>query len=152
MSRELGADERLQRAAWILLSALLGAVALGLFGRGGPLSDVEAAAPDGSLTIGYQRFVRYHSPDELTVSLDARGRQSSLWLDVEYAQRIGIEHVTPEPDQVISEGNALRFVFHTTPGTRLRATFDYSSRRYGPLQGWAGAGRARVPIRQFTYP
>ncbi|KFI07504.1 hypothetical protein JN27_07805 [Massilia sp. BSC265] len=153
MSRELGADATLQRAAWILLSVLLAAVALGLFGRGGPLSDVELAAPDGSLALGYQRFIRYHSPDELTVSVLAQGQETSIWLDAQYAGQIQIERVTPEPAQVVSEGGALRFVFHTTPGARLRATFHFASQHYGPLEGWAAAGRGpRVPIRQLTYP
>lgn len=153
VARKLGADETLQRTAWILLSALLAAVALGLFGRGGPLSDVQAAARDGSLALAYQRFIRYHSPDELTVTLPAGGTTASVLLDGRYVARIEIEHVTPEPERVVSEGDALRFHFHTTPGSRLRATFHYSARHYGSLEGWiAAGGGTRVPIRQFTYP
>lgn len=153
VSRELGAEALLQRAAWILLSVLLAAIALGLFGRGGPLSDVKLAAPDKSLVLEYQRFIRYHSPDDLTVSVLAQGRKTSLSLDAQYARQIAIERVTPEPEQVASEGDALRFVFHTTPGTPLRASFHFASKHYVPLDGWVAASRGpRVPIRQFTYP
>lgn len=153
MSRELGADATLQRAAWMLLTILLAAIALGLFGRGGPLSDVEAVAPDGTLALVYQRFNRYHSPDALSVTVPARGARTSLSLDAEYARQVDIERVTPEPERVVSEDGALRFVFRTTPGSVLRATFRYTPAQYGPLRGWVAAGSGKlVPIRQFTYP
>lgn len=153
VARTLGADALLQRTAWILLSALLAAIALGLLGRGGPLSDVDAASPDGELTISYQRFIRYHSPDEMSVTLRAHGPETGVRLDQDYAGQVDIDSVTPEPARVIGADGALRFVFHSTPGAPLRITFQYSAQHYGPLDGWIAADKgARLPIRQFTYP
>lgn len=58
-----------------------------------------------------------------------------MLLDGRYAGLIKIEHVTPEPERVVSEGGALRFYFHTTPGIRLPATGLDRRRRHGATCG-----------------
>ena len=61
-----------QRIAWLVLTALLAAVALGLFGRGGPLSTSQVRSADGATQVDYQRFIRNHSADTLRISALAR--------------------------------------------------------------------------------
>lgn len=142
-----------QRIAVVALTALLVVIALGLFGRGGPLSETEENAEGGAMRVRYDRFLRNHSPDELEVTARARADELRLRLDSEYVRRIELQEVTPQPERVVAEPGALVFVFHVRPGAELHAAFHFSPDGPGLLKGWAQAGDApRRPIAQFVYP
>jgi hypothetical protein len=143
----------LQRIAWWLLLTLLAAIGLGLFGRGGPLSEMRLGSRDGALQIELDRFIRYHSPDTLTVIVVAHADKTPIRLDARYLDRIQIEHITPQPAREIGGGAAVTYVFDTRPGERLSATFHISADRYGRLAGWVeSADGNRVDFSQFAYP
>lgn len=142
-----------QRIAWVMLSGLLVAVALGLFGRGGPISTKQAASPDGILQVEYERFMRYHSPDRLHLRIKATSEQVRLNIEGHYARQMQIERITPEPEQEIGEDGVVTFVFATTPPADLHATFHFAPQKYGSMEGWiALPGSARIPVRHFVYP
>jgi hypothetical protein len=143
----------LQRIAWWLLLALLGAIGMGLFGRGGPLSELRLGSRDGALVVELDRFIRYHSPDSLTVKVMAHTDKTPVRLDASYLGRIQIEHITPQPARAIGGGAAVTYVFDTRPGERLSATFHFSADKYGHLAGWVESeDGSRVDFRQFVYP
>ena len=143
---------RLQRIVWLLLTALLIAIMLGVLGQG-VLSKTAAMSADGSLRIEYDRFMRHHSPDTLRVTMQAPGETARLSLASDYLQRLDIEKVTPQPAQVISEPGAMSFVFHARPGTRMEAVLHISPDKVGPLEGWVAVdGKPPLSFRQFVYP
>lgn len=143
----------LQRIAWWLLLALLGAIGMGLFGRGGPLSALRLGSRDGALVVELDRFIRYHSPDSLTVIVMAHTDKTPVRLDASYLGRIQIEHITPQPARAIGGGAAVTYVFDTLPGERLTATFHFSADKYGRMEGWVESeDGSRVDFRQFAYP
>lgn len=142
-----------ERVAWLALTALLLAIALGLFGRGGPLSQSIAKSADGSVQVEYDRFVRHHSPDALRVAFHASSGTASIRLDARYADRIEIEDITPQPEREIAEEGAVTYVFNTQPGTKVTATFRFSPEKYGPLEGWVAVSQGpRIPFAQFVFP
>ena len=142
-----------QRIAWLVLTALLAAVALGLFGRGGPLSTSQVRSADGATQVDYQRFIRNHSADTLRISALARDDSVRVRMDSRYARHIEMEVITPQPDRVVSEGDAIMFVFNARPSTRLEAEISFHPETIGGLNGWISVdGGPRLPFRQFVYP
>lgn len=142
-----------QRTAWALLGALLLAVALGLFGRGGPLSTVRLASPDGALRIEHQRFLRFHSPDTLQLDVRAASDTVRVALDGGYVQGLQIERVTPQPEHEVAADGATVFVFRVQPGARVRLSFHVTPQAYGRLRGWIALdGGARLPVAHFIHP
>ena len=63
---------RIQRAGWIVWSLVIIAGLIGLLGSG-PMSHKETAATDGSLKIDYDRYLHYHHPTQLTLSVGEVG-------------------------------------------------------------------------------
>lgn len=142
-----------QRVAVIALGILLVFILLGLFGRGGPLSAVEAEANGGATRIRYERFVRNHSPDKLELAALAHGDEVRVRLDGGYVKRIALRDVTPQPARVVAENDGLVFVFHARPGVELHAAFQFAPDALGPLTGWVQAdGAPRQALAQFVFP
>lgn len=144
----------MQRTAWLVLTALLVAIAFGLFGRGGPLSSMEAMSEDGSVRIEYNRFLRYHSSDVLHVSIaKSLSGNVRLKMDSVYAKHIQIERITPAPEREVGEDGAVNYVFATEPGAKLDASFHFVPQKYGKLDGWIALdGGARIALGHFVYP
>ncbi|SNS86982.1 hypothetical protein SAMN06265795_10844 [Noviherbaspirillum humi] len=142
-----------ERVAWVVLAAFLMAIAFGLFGRGGPLSDSEAVSADRDIGIEYQRFVRHHTSDTLRIRVDAKADTVRLKVSADYLRRIQIEQVTPPPQRVVMEKGALVYEFNARPGSIHDITFDFMPEGIGSLPGWiALEGRSRLSFEQFVYP
>jgi len=143
-----------QRVAWALLTALLIAVALGLFGRGGPMSKVEARSEDGMFSIEYDRFLRHHSPDVLRVTVRKAGAPLvRIRMDSIYARDIHIERITPDPEREIGADGTVTYVFRTRPDAELEASFHFTPEKHGKLEGWIALDDgARHSLTQFIYP
>ena len=143
----------LQRVAWLLFTALLACIMLGLFGRGGPISRVESESDDGLLQVEYERFIRNHSPDKLQLTIQARSDTVRVRLDGEYVRRIQIDQVIPQPERVIGEEGAITYVFNTRASASMRAAIHFSPDHIGKLDGWIAVdGQPRQAFSQFVYP
>ncbi|HYD93816.1 MAG TPA: hypothetical protein VEC01_00725 [Noviherbaspirillum sp.] len=159
-SLEIDDDPKQQQREWIMqrialmaLTALLIAVALGLFGRGGPLSSMTAISDDGALQLEYERFVRHHSPDTLQLTVKAQSDAVRLQMDSEYAKHVQIERITPDPAREIGEDGAVVYVFNTHRKATVSVSFHFSPQKYGRLEGWiALAGSPRLHFSHFVYP
>lgn len=143
----------IQRIALLLFVALLACIALGLLGRGGPLSTVDVNGADGSFRLEYQRFIRHHSSDTLDVTVRRPSRSTSVKLDAQYLSHVQIEQVTPQPEHVIAEGGALVYVFNARGDAPFRVSFQFEPQMVGGLNGWVAAGDApALHFSQFVYP
>lgn len=157
---EMDADVRQQRREWVMerfawavLTLLLIGVAFGLFGRGGPLSERALVSGDGRFRMEYDRFVRYHSPDQLQITLTASAHFVRVRLDSGYLRHIQVERITPRPDRETSEDGAVVYRFEVSPQTAMRATFYFTPETLGRLDGWVAIDDGvRYPFSQFVYP
>jgi len=147
---------RLQRLAWVVWGVILVAALAGVLGPG-PLSRTETTSPDGQVTVAYDRFVHYHHPEKLQVTLstpDTSDEDLRLQLSQSLIDRVAIRRIEPEPveRQLVSDGAV--YVFRREPGAqRTKIIFYLEFDKIGD-----GAGNLRltggdpVELRQFVYP
>lgn len=112
---------RFQRIAWFVLSAVLVADALGLFGQGW-LARTQRSAPDGTLRLRYDRIERAGAPSEITIEFGKaaiQNHQVHLFASQNIVKELGAQRIIPEPgtSQVGSAG--ITYVF---PATSFPAT------------------------------
>lgn len=145
-----------QRVAWAVALLALVAAMGGLFG-GGPASRASASA--GELRVEYERFTRRLAPADLVVRLGgtpARPERRGVWLDAEYLEAVEVQRVTPQPDQVVSSGSRVTYLFTLDIQPDARApsvAFALRSRRMGVQHARVGlVGGPAVTFRQLVYP
>jgi hypothetical protein len=142
---------RVQRFAWWLLGAFVLAAALGLFGNG-VLSHAEVRSPDGSLAIGYERFLRSGRTMRLVVEVSGTGALE-LHVNREYFENLKIDRITPEPESVAVGADDVRLTFAAGPAGGRTILFDAEPLHMGRYQAAFGLapGTAAVQFRQLVY-
>lgn len=146
---------RFERVGWTGLALFVGVGLLGLFG-GGPLSRGEVDASSGALTLRYERFI--HNDTQTTLELRATAVQSHGpgWISVsaDYANKVRIERVMPEPERTVVTDKAVRFGFDPEQaGERGAVTIVLTPLRAGVLRAEIGvASGLRVSFTQLVYP
>ena len=146
----------LHRIGWSVMAVLLLAAAAGLMGPG--LLSSRTADGGPSLKIQYNRFVRYHAPASLrvTVAPPAASDQVRLVLDRAFLNAMELETITPEPARVelASGGHTYVFDARHLAGGNAEIVFHYRPER--TLRNISGAvgldGGPRLAFRQFVYP
>lgn len=141
-----------QRIAWAVLSALLLAIVLGLFGSG-PLSHSVARTADGSVEAEYERFMRNRSPETMRLTVHPDSGAVMLLFDAEYLRRIEIKRIVPEPDQILFGMDAAALVFTADAPGPMRIAIHFQPEKVGMLKGWVMQdGRPRLELGQFVFP
>ena len=146
---------KVERAGWIVGLLVLLAALAGLFGSG-PLSS--AAVEEGPLRVEYHRFIRYQSPEALTIQMDAAqagdGRVR-LWLGREYLSGFEVQKIVPEPDQVQLFADRIVYEFQTPESEGpLQITVQMKPNRTGTQRGQLGSENTGegAAFTQFVYP
>jgi hypothetical protein len=144
---------RTERAGWVLMGLVAAAGLLGLIGPG-PLSQTTAGAEDGSLTVGYERFLHHHSPSQLRLRLAAGDSDVvGVRFPNSYLSQVKFEKVMPEPVEVRTEGADQTYWFRRTPGSALEVTVHFEPEERGRLHGAVGlVGGVALRFDQFVYP
>ena len=151
------ASWRIQRVGWLVMSGIVGAALLGLFG-GGPLSSAEAGDAQSGLSLEYERFTRVNSPQTLDVQIAhptmAADSTVKFWLDRKWIESNEMKSVTPEPESAELEADRIIYTFNTSRSTMpLRARFHLENRAMGLLHGRGGiVGGRTYSFKQFSYP
>lgn len=98
-----------QRAAWLLLAALVVAALAGVTGGGGPFA-MGRVGGDG-FRLEYPVFARRQAGDEVTITVDGTREATMLHLEQAFLDRFRIVGMSPAPsDQVATPwGQAYRF-------------------------------------------
>src|SRR5688572_20039263 len=107
-----------QRIAWTIMSLILIAALLGLFGNGW-LSKARMSIPGGALEIEYNRFVRFQAPGELRARISPSSteeNQAGLWVSREYLKSIELKQITPAPEREITTDEGVIYLFATAHG------------------------------------
>lgn len=143
----------IQRFAWVFFLLFLIAVALGLFGRSGPLSDARISSADGKLHIQYQRFMRNHSPDTMHLSIQPGSDKTRISFSNAYIRELEFTSITPPPERTIAEGGVLTFLFDTQAGVPAELHFHFEPEQIGSMRGTVAMdGGSPVHLSQFVYP
>jgi hypothetical protein len=151
-----------QRVAWAASLLVLLAALCGLLGNG-PASRASVSA--GELRVEYERFARRLAPAALVVRLgtapadpERRGQpeRRGVWLDADYVEAVEVQRVTPAPDQVVSSGDRVVYLFALEAGSGAKApsvAFAMRPRRTGVQHARVGlVGGPAVTLRQLVYP
>jgi hypothetical protein len=147
---------RLQRLAWVIWAALIVAALLGLLGPG-PLSNSESSTPDGLLTVGYERFLHYHHPTQLEISLLSSGRSEEparIRVSRSLLDRIQILRIEPEPERSELSPDGIVYTFPQAEATEHgKVLFHVEFEKSGTTTGQIGlVGAEPATFSQFVYP
>lgn len=147
---------RAQRIGWIVWSLIVVAACLGLLGPGW-LSDREAASADGGLTVGYERFLHYHNPSQLTITCNGShldGDAFRIRVARSLLDQMQILRIDPEPEHHQVNEDAVLYEFQRDPqADGVKVVFHVEYERYGNVEGEiALTDGDPVTFRQFVYP
>jgi hypothetical protein len=146
-----------QRISWVILTLLLVAGALGLFGDMGPLANGRASTPDGQLQVEYKQFLQYLSPVHVRIHVDppeTSGDTVRLWIDREYVDAFTLQDMSPQPDRVEVAADRLIYEFPVTePGQPISITMSMRYMQAGRLSARLGLEDGEtVEFWQLVYP
>lgn len=142
---------------WVVMTLVLLAALLGLFGSG-YLDRARAGAEGSQLWMEYNRFGRLEAETtELRVhfgpdtSADGKVR---LWFSREYMEGVKIMSLNPLPLSVEAGAERYTYVFSVpAEGPRSDVIFHLEPEEMGRLKGRVGLdGGPSLDFRQFVYP
>ncbi|MGH9162652.1 MAG: hypothetical protein ACRD2X_22010 [Vicinamibacteraceae bacterium] len=147
---------RVQRIGWVLLTLFIAAALAGLLGGSGPLVKASARAPDGTLAVEYDRFVRQEAETALEVQsrfASSTSDELRVWILRPYLDAVTITSITPEPERVVLDEPRTTFVFRVSPGKSTSVVrFELHVRRVGRLSSSMGlVGAGSVEFTQLSY-
>jgi hypothetical protein len=147
---------KVETVGWIIMALLLIAALLGLLGSG-PLSSQTAGERDSDLWVEYNRFTRYQAPESLKVHVRPVGGsdgQARLWLNREFANKVELNDIEPEPERVEAWPDRLVYVFNLPePGQVSTLIFHYEADEFGPTPVHLGLeGGPELNFNQFYFP
>jgi hypothetical protein len=144
-------EARLEAAGQGLMALVLLAALGGAFGTG-PLSDAHAGNPRHGLGVEYERVQRYQAPYELRVALAPGANR--LTIGREFLDAIELQHVSPEPKEVLGGGKGDTFIFNPASGGETwPVRFQYKPARRGRLDLQLTAGDQRsIHLDVFVLP
>lgn len=143
-----------QRFAWIVLALGIALAGAGLFG-GGPIAHTKIASPDGSLTVHYDRFVRYDAPSEIEVEATAQGDDAlTIYLSRGFSDAVRVEHAVPSAAHTAASPHAIAYTFNFEPAPQRprRVVLRVIPQTIGALSGTVTVGAMSVRVSQFVYP
>lgn len=139
---------RLQRIAWVVLTALLAAALAGTFGDG-PVS--RARRTGDSVAIEYERFVRRGRPARMVVEISPGVQAAELKLAPDLATSLAVESLLPPPEHVVVSHQAVTLRFAADRPDRMQ--FILVFQQPGVWDSWVAVNDAApVRFRQIVYP
>jgi hypothetical protein len=144
---------RLERVIWGCLGLILLAALTGLFGEG-PLSEVNAASPDGALTVSYDRFQRESRIARFVVRLARSDAvEPGFRLSPGFHENYQVSSLEPKPVRSSAGPDGLDYAFAPPRTGDLTVVIWAHPRRFGPLRLQAQAdGGPPVTLPVFIYP
>lgn len=141
-------DWRIQRVTWVLWAAVVLLAICGAFGKG--MLAAAVAHSGETLTVRYNRIVRWQSHERLNVSIQPPPNSDRvlLWVDRAYITAMNAEKIMPEPMESRVEGDRLLLEFSVTPGQSLHIQFDLKPQERWGIDG--GLGLVSGPEARFS--
>ena len=107
---------RFERWIWGLFLIVILCDLVGLFGHGW-LAKASASAPDGSLTVEYERVERANTPSMMTLRFGPgaiRGGQVQVYVSDSVVEDLGAQRIAPQPARSTVGGNGTTYLFPAT--------------------------------------
>lgn len=127
-----------ERIGWVVISVILIAALLGMFGPG-PLSHREVSSEDGRLTVEYYGVERYSAPCELRISFepsDAEAELVQLAISRSLVDEIRVETITPPPIATSLEAELVVYAFRVADlSEKGHVVYRIQHESFGPLAG-----------------
>lgn len=146
-----------QRIGWAVMLLIVVLAVLGLLGSSGPLARAERETADGSLEVSYLRLDHHHGEGDLTVEVApefVENGEIRVWIDRDFASRLAINRVVPEPESVEIEPERVVYIFAVgDQSSPLTVAFAYEHDGFWLEKGRLGLvnGEA-VELTQFVFP
>lgn len=136
-----------QRVGWVIISLVVVAGALGLFGEG-PLSKKTLSS--GNIKAEYERFFRYEA--EMKIRLQSGDEHiAHIALPQQYVQNFRIVRFEPQPEnnQTVADNIVFRFL----PEQNRIVSIYLVPKSTGAVSGVMQVnGRHQYPLHHFIYP
>ena len=119
------------------------------------MSHKEMAAADGSLKIDYDRYLHYHHPTQLTLSVGKiADDELRIKFDRALLDRLQVERIEPEPLQAeITDDGVIYTFMQKASSQNVKVIFHVDYERFGASQGTVEVvGHEPVTLKQFVYP
>ena len=143
-----------ERAGWVLMSAIVIAALAGLFG--GPTTRKEAQDGSGRLQMVYQHFQRHLKPSEVQLSFEACGQSViEITLDAALFSAFEIRGIMPQPLETQTHAGGLLMKFAASPESEApaRITLIVVPNGQGRVSGHIGFfGETPAPLDIFVFP
>jgi hypothetical protein len=104
---------RFEQIAWVVLTCILIAAALGVLGRG-RLATRTAVARDGSITVTYDRVLRARSTADLEIMFESQATRSGE-AKINFSSPISVRQMMPPPVDARASRGAAGFTFRAEP-------------------------------------
>ena len=144
-----------ERVGWVLMAAFLIAALAGLFSIG-PVSETTATAPDDTISVEYDRFIRHVGSTTMTIAVDdstVQNQKVTVFISRELADGWRIEGISPAPSTESSSRAGLIYEFDVLGETAPVIEILYRGGGIGLRDGVIRAGEgAGVDLWQLTYP
>jgi hypothetical protein len=148
---------RWQRVGWAVMTLVMLAALLGLFGTGW-LDSAVAGQPGSQMWLEYDRFGRAQAEtSRLQIHLGpgagANGKVR-IWINREYLDGMQVTNLTPEPESVEAGPDRFTYVFNAPAASQPAVViFRLEPDKIGRLNGQVGLeGGASLGFKQFIYP
>lgn len=145
---------RVQRVGWVVWTVVIVAGFIGLLGPG-PISQAKIAASDGSLTVAYDRYLHYHHPTQLTLSVgEVADGELQIKFDRALLDRLQVERIEPEPLKSELADDGVVYKFLQRPSSQnVKVIFHVDYEQFGASRGTVEVvGHEPVTLAQFVYP
>lgn len=134
-------DFTFQKIGRVFMALLILGALLGFFGAG-PFSLTQIEDPAGTLSATYERFGRRGATTTLTLKIDgsvADNGKIDVWLSSDYLDRMTVDGITPQPDQVASGDDGEIYTFLVDePGDPLTVNFNFTIDSMGRTDALVG--------------
>lgn len=125
----------MQRVGWVAMGMVILAALVGFMGAG-PLSKASVGGPDAGLRLMYLRFDHLHAPTEVRMEISGDAIREGVvrvWVDQAFLDRIQLEQVIPEPEEVLAKPDRTVYVFQaeSDPSQPIQVMFQFQQDAFG---------------------
>ena len=146
----------IERIGWTVMAVLILCALGGGLGGGGPMSNAEVVAVDGSARVRFEKFARQLTPNtvEISVTQPPDGRSAQLHVSGSYLSSMAVKSITPQPDATTVADNGYVFAFKRAPGAGItKIHLQLEPQRMGTATGWLAINNGeKLAINQFVFP
>jgi hypothetical protein len=138
---------KIQRAAWIIIFALLLLAALGLFGTG--VLSYRTISKKGDV-IDYEHFGRFQAQTQIELTINNKNGTAQIAFPQTYIDNFEIERITPQPEKTEILNSTVVYTFNITDKGKI--VIYMMPQTTGTIKGTVAVNNTVFNLSQFIYP